>query len=95
MDITTGKLVSYSSPTIVDDIIYVGSDNNVYALNSHNGAVIWTYTTDSSGYSYPVSSPALFGGVVYVGSYDYNVYALNASNGHKLWNYTTGFVLAA
>lgn len=88
---TTGKLVSYSSPTIVDGIVYFGSgDNKVYALNAHNGAVIWTYTTDSSGYSYPVSSPAVFGGVVYVGSYDYNVYALNASNGRKLWNFTTG-----
>ena len=36
------------------------------------------------------SSPAVVGGVVYVGSDDGNVYALNAANGAKLWNYTTG-----
>ena len=36
------------------------------------------------------SSPAVVGGVVYIGSEDGNVYALNAANGAELWNYTTG-----
>ena len=36
------------------------------------------------------SSPAVAGGVLYVGSYDGKVYALNASNGTLVWNYTTG-----
>ena len=36
-----------------------------------------------------VSSPAVVGGVVYVGSEDGKVYALNAANGALMWNYTT------
>ena len=35
------------------------------------------------------SSPAVVGGVVYIGSDDGNVYALNAANGAKLWSYHT------
>ena len=36
------------------------------------------------------SSPAVAGGVVYVGSGDGRVYALNATTGAQVWNYTTG-----
>jgi len=36
------------------------------------------------------SSPAVVGGVVYVGSADNSVYALNASTGAKLWSFDTG-----
>ena len=35
------------------------------------------------------SSPAVSGGVVYVGSADGNVYALNANTGAKLWGTAT------
>jgi outer membrane protein assembly factor BamB len=46
----------------------------------------WNYTT---GY-WVHSSPAVSGGIVYVGSLDGNVYALNASTGAFKWSYTTG-----
>ena len=36
------------------------------------------------------SSPAVAGGVVYVGSSDNHVYALDASTGELLWRYETG-----
>ena len=36
------------------------------------------------------SSPAVSGGVVYIGSDDGNVYAINATTGLKIWNYQTG-----
>jgi outer membrane protein assembly factor BamB len=36
------------------------------------------------------SSPAVVGGLVYVGSDDGNVYCLNATNGAVVWTYTTG-----
>ena len=36
------------------------------------------------------SSPAVVGGVVFVGSGDGKVYALNASNGAFIWSYITG-----
>jgi outer membrane protein assembly factor BamB len=37
-----------------------------------------------------MSSPSVFGGILYVGSWDSRVYALNATTGDAVWNYTTG-----
>jgi outer membrane protein assembly factor BamB len=71
-----------SSPSIVDDIAFVGSyDGNVYALNASNGNLVWSYKTDDI----VVSSPAAANGVVYVGSYDHTVYAFGSpqKNGEK------------
>ena len=101
---TTGDLV-YSSPAILNGVLYVGSlDGNIYALNATNGAKIWNYTT--SGQVFP--SPAVVNGVVYDGSAVLPppsgfppwepsasittgaVYALNATNGVQLWKYVTG-----
>lgn len=48
--------------------------------------LLWNYTTLGE----VRSSPAVSGGVVYVGSTDQNLYALNASTGEQLWIYTTG-----
>ena len=36
------------------------------------------------------SSPAVVGGVIFVGSLDGKVYALNAATGALIWSYTTG-----
>lgn len=101
---TTGDSV-YSSPAILNGVLYVGSlDGNIYALNATNGAKIWNYTT--SGQVFP--SPAVADGVVYDGSavlpppsgfppWEQSasittgaVYALNATNGVQLWKYVTG-----
>jgi len=46
---------------------------------------LWNFTGDSV-----FSSPAVVGGVVFVGSVDGNLYALNATNGDHIWNFTTG-----
>ena len=101
---TTGDLV-YSSPVVVNGVLYVGStDGNIYVLNATDGAKIWNYTTDGQ----VLSSPAAADGVVYVGSavipppvkfHHGNhplsittgaVYALNATNGVQLWKYVIG-----
>jgi outer membrane protein assembly factor BamB len=47
---------------------------------------LWNHATGS----YVESSPAVVGGIVFVGSDDGKVYALNASTGALVWNYTTG-----
>jgi outer membrane protein assembly factor BamB len=100
----TGGYV-WSSPAVAGGIVYVGSaDGNVYALNATpppyphltspttSAQLLWNFTTNG-----PVtSSPAVAGGIVYVGSADGNVYALNASavsmskKARLIWNYTTG-----
>jgi outer membrane protein assembly factor BamB len=81
---TTGNYV-YSSPAIVDGVVYVGSyDGKVYALNATTGVQVWNYTASIGGV---YSSPAVAGGVVYVGSHSAgNVYALNATTGAQVWN---------
>ena len=98
----------WSSPLVVNGVVYVGSEDvfytgapygtgpqygyvgNFYALNAANGDKLWNV-------SIPVgtSSPAVEGGVVYVGSYDQNVYALNATNGSKLWSYVIGDLVSS
>jgi outer membrane protein assembly factor BamB len=84
---TAGGTVTYSSPAIVNGVVYFGSDGgNVYALNASNGALLWRYANSGA----VQSSPAVANGVVYIGSDDNNLYALNASTGALLWNYTTG-----
>lgn len=89
---TTGSYVD-SSPAVVNDIVYISSeDGNIYALNATDGAKLWNYVTSAEVhvYPFPASSPAVITGVVYVGSYGNNVFALNATSGEEIWNYTTG-----
>ena len=61
-------------------------ENVLLGTNVSNLTLDWSYTTGDS----IVSSPAVFNGVVYIGSHDRNVYALDAKTGTRLWSYTTG-----
>ena len=66
-----------------------GSNPYENVLNPGNVAGIdrdWSYTTGNKVFS----SPAVAGGVVYVGSYDCNLYALSAATGALVWKFTTG-----
>src|SRR5258706_3269165 len=77
-----------SSPAVVNNVVYIGSGDTVYAFNAKTGAKLWSYYT---GGSVAIESgPAVVNGVVYVTSEDGNVYALNAKTGAKLWSYATG-----
>ena len=83
---TTGNNV-YSSPTVVDGTVYVGStDGNVYALDASSGSQQWSFTTGDK----VRSSATVVDGTVYVASYDNTVYALDASDGTQQWSFTTG-----
>ncbi len=82
------KIVSLSSPTIVDGVVYVGSvfDNSgVYAFDAASGKQIWGYSS-AGGVN---SSPVVVDGVVYVGSGTGHVLVLNSVNGEKLWDFKT------
>ena len=80
---------SYSSPTVVDAVVYCGSsaidDATVHAYDAANGANVWSVKPGDAVYS----SPAVDGDTVYVGSIDNRVYALNATNGDERWSYQT------
>ena len=72
-----------SSPAVANDIVYINSfDYNVYALNASTGAKKGNFTLFPAlgpEYSFRVSSPAVAGGMVYVGI-DHALYALDASS---------------
>ena len=46
--------------------------------------VLWTYNT----FAPVVSSPAVGGGIIYIGSDNSAVYAFNATNGVQIWNHS-------
>ena len=44
----TGGSVEWSSPTVVDDAVLIGSDDgNVYAVDAISGEEQWAFRTDS------------------------------------------------
>lgn len=61
-----------SSAAVSDDVVYVAGYAYVYALNTTTGSQIWNLTTQNQ----INSSPAIFNGVVYIGSQDGNFYAI-------------------
>ena len=78
---TKGSVIS--SPSVVDGIVYVGSqDKNIYALGAWSGSLIWNFTTQHA----VESSPAVANGKVYTGGDDGYVYCLDAYNGKLIWN---------
>ena len=83
---TTGGTVS-SSPTVVNDVVYVGSsDDRLYAMNATTGQILWVTITGGD----VESSPAVTNGVAFVGSNDTKIVAMNATTGQILWSTLTG-----
>jgi len=72
----------HSNPVVHNGLLYMSSDDSVYALNVSTGMVIWNYTTGGS----VTGSAAVDDSRVYIGSWDGNFYALNSSTGAKLWD---------
>src|SRR5439155_14154109 len=83
----TGNAIT-SSPAVAGGVVYVGSyDDNLYAFDAAGAtncsggpptatcAPLWTGATGD----FIISSPAVAGGVVYVGSRDDNLYAFDAA----------------
>ncbi len=104
LDATTGaKLWSYytgsttggvggvsSSPAVVGDVVYVGSDgpgDNVFAFDAASGTKLWGYHIAGGTYT---GSPVVVDNKLYIGSPNCNLYAIDASTGAELWTYTTG-----
>ncbi len=67
-----------ATPVVVGGVAYIAA-GNMDALNAATGTQIWSAAIGAD------TSPAVVGGVVYVGSYDKNLYALNAQTGAILW----------
>ena len=77
---TNGSVLS--SPTIVDGIVYFGSqDKNIYAVGAWSGNLLWSFATKAA----VESSLAVDNGKVYTGGDDGNVYCLDAYSGSLIW----------
>jgi hypothetical protein len=61
-----------SSAAVSEGVVYVGGFEYVYALNATTGSQIWVFPTQNQ----INSSPAVFDGVIYIGSQDGNFYAI-------------------
>ncbi len=89
---TLGEAV-LSGPAVASGTVYIGygylTVGGVCALAAATGNLIWN-TTMGTVEAGVIDSPAVVGGVVYVGSLDKKMYALNASTGAQIWSYTTG-----
>lgn len=83
----TDGAIEYSSPTVVDGTVYIGSDDDfVYAVDAETGTQEWRTEVGPT----QRSSPMVVDGVCFIGSKDAYLYALNAETGDVLWRYETG-----
>ncbi len=97
---TTGDRIK-SDPLVYGDLVYIGSyDKHLYALNRHDGKMVWAFPELPSGENtkapgdietgdFSYSSPVLMDGVLYIGNLDHRIYAIDAVSGKMLWRYRT------
>ncbi|MCL2477390.1 PQQ-binding-like beta-propeller repeat protein [Candidatus Bathycorpusculum sp.] len=86
-----GPMYVVTSPLVVDDVVYVGSYNTVYAFDAQRNHKIWSYSVEAPS-SDPrvswVSSFVVDAGLLYFCAADGGVYALETDSGKKVWNFT-------
>ncbi|MFC2020230.1 PQQ-binding-like beta-propeller repeat protein [Chloroflexota bacterium] len=75
-----------SSPAVIGNTLYVGSDNKLVAIDLQSHEKRWEFETGGT----IMSSPAVAGSAVFVGSGDGRLYAIDAASGEKLWDFPTG-----
>ena len=76
-----------SDPVIDSSKVYIGSDRGVFwAINQSDGSIAWSrkvgFHISRKGI---LSSPAIWGKLVFFGAYDGNVYALDTETGRPKW----------
>jgi outer membrane protein assembly factor BamB len=78
-----------SSPAISDGVVYIGSrDATLYAVDATKGTLNWIYDYAKEGGPWAISSPAVRGQVVYMGTADgHFVHAVQATDGQELWRF--------
>ncbi len=79
----------YSSPTVSDGVLYVGSrDAALYAVDVETRDTVWTFV---DGTAWVISSPAIAGGRVFSArSGSLKIRAIDRTSGGELWSVLTG-----
>ena len=73
-----------STPACSGGILFLTRGYNLTALDPKDGTILWSNVTDTDPTATILSSPAVAGSRVYVGSNDGNIYALDAATGMSL-----------
>jgi eukaryotic-like serine/threonine-protein kinase len=85
-----GGLIGRSTPAVVENVVYVGSDTGLWALDAPTGAELWRFEVPEDRPPRAVdSSPAVVDGVVYAVSYRGILYAVDATTGQERWRLDT------
>jgi outer membrane protein assembly factor BamB len=75
----------HSTPVLVNEILFVGLGNSLFAVSVNDGKKIWQYSTDNAVHT----TPAIADGSIFFGSFDGNVYAVNFTDGSLIWKFKT------
>ncbi len=77
-----------SSPLVHQGVVYVGAyDNNLYAINQHDGSFRWKYPAEAGISSSPTIAAAE--NLVLFGSLDHLLYAVDTRVGQLAWTVAT------
>ena len=100
LDASTGKLFwrfntgesLLASPVVADGVVYIGNIRGVFALDAYKGTQIWkTQSIGNQRIDASVSTPAVSGGMLYVGTFaDNRLYAFRVSDGQLMWQFQAG-----
>ncbi len=77
---------TYSSPSIVGDVVYICCARGVLALDLATGRERWAFKQEATWFR---TSPAVVDGRVIVGGGDGRVYAVSAADGSLVWRSDT------
>lgn len=92
LDVETGNRLwqtkigdlSMSTPLVVEDIIFVGSNNGLYSISAKDGKILWKNELRAV-----TSTPAYHNDIVFCGSHDDKVYAFDSRDGDLIWSVET------
>ena len=89
-DTETNSRWVVSSPMIVDDYVYVGSDNGyLYKLNVEDGSEVWSYQAGSGTLAQFWSSPCVDKENNMVLCHASGVHAIDMTTGERIWHFDT------
>lgn len=80
-----GSAAVVFNATLGKSIVYVTGGKNLQAYDAKTGAPVWTFTA----HGLIDSSPAVYNGVVWVGSTAGSVYSVNATTGKQICSFKT------
>lgn len=88
-DLTGAEAELYSSPTVYDGKVYIGTRSSyVYCFDEDTGKTLWTKKFDKVTWGI-CGSPTLVNDKLFIGTEDEKIYCLDPNNGDMIWNYTT------